>query len=40
VLPGNAAMFAITGALGGRLVNSPNGPGVIRARFDLGACNG
>jgi GNAT superfamily N-acetyltransferase len=38
VLPGNAAMFAISSALGGRLVTSPNGPGVIRARFDLGAC--
>jgi GNAT superfamily N-acetyltransferase len=38
VLPGNAAMFAITGALGGRLVASPNGPGVIRTRFGLGAC--
>jgi GNAT superfamily N-acetyltransferase len=38
VLPGNAAMFAISGALGGRLVTSPNGPGVIRARFDLGKC--
>jgi GNAT superfamily N-acetyltransferase len=38
VLPGNAAMFAITSALGGRLVASPNGPGVIRTRFALGAC--
>jgi GNAT superfamily N-acetyltransferase len=37
VLPGNAAMFAITGALGGRLVASPNGPGVIRAAFELSA---
>jgi GNAT superfamily N-acetyltransferase len=31
----NAAMFAITSALGGWLVASPNGPSVIRARFDL-----
>lgn len=38
VLPGNAAMFAITSALGGRFVTSPNGPGVISARFDLGGC--
>ncbi len=38
VLPGNDAMFAITGALGGRLAVSPNGPGVIRARFELSAC--
>jgi GNAT superfamily N-acetyltransferase len=38
VLPGNAAMFAINGALGGRLVASPNGPGVVRASFDLSAC--
>lgn len=37
VLPGNAAMFAITGALGGRLVASPNGPGVIRSAFELTA---
>ena len=36
VLPGNAAMFAISGALGGRFVASPNGPGVIRVRIDLG----
>lgn len=35
VLPGNAAMFAITNALGGRLAASPNGPGVIRTAFDL-----
>ena len=35
VLPGNAAMFAITAALGGWLVASPNGPGVVRAAFDL-----
>ena len=34
-LPGNAAMFAITNALGGRLAASPNGPGVIRTAFDL-----
>ena len=39
VLPGNGAMFAITGALGGRLAVSPNGPGVIRARFELSACD-
>lgn len=38
VLPGNGAMFALADALGGRLVASPNGPGVTRARFDLGAC--
>jgi acetyltransferase len=38
VLPGNAAMFAISSALGGRLVASPNGPGVIRASFDLNSC--
>jgi GNAT superfamily N-acetyltransferase len=35
VLPGNAAMVAITSALRGRFVASPNGPGVIRARFEL-----
>jgi acetyltransferase len=35
VLPGNRAMFTITDALGGRLAASPNGPGVIRAHFDL-----
>jgi GNAT superfamily N-acetyltransferase len=35
VQQGNAAMFAITGALGGRLVASPNGPGVIRTAFEL-----
>ena len=34
VLPGNAAMFAITAALGGWLVASPNGLDVVRARFD------
>ncbi len=39
VLPGNRAMFAITDALGGRLAASPNGPGVIRAGFELGACD-
>ena len=39
VLPGNQAMFAITDALGGRLAVSSNGPGVIRARFDLSACD-
>lgn len=37
VLPGNAAMFAIANALCGRLVSSPNGPGVIRTAFDLTA---
>jgi GNAT superfamily N-acetyltransferase len=39
VLPDNGAMFALADALGGRLVASPNGPGVTRARFELGACN-
>ena len=39
VLPGNRAMFAITDALGGQLAASPNGPGVVRARFDLGTCD-
>jgi GNAT superfamily N-acetyltransferase len=39
VLPDNGAMFALAEALGGRLVASPNGPGVTRARFELGACN-
>jgi len=37
VLPDNAAMRAITDALGGRLVRSPDGTGVLRARFDLRA---
>jgi acetyltransferase len=37
VLPGNAAMFGITASLGGRRVVSPNGPGVTRVSFDLGA---
>jgi GNAT superfamily N-acetyltransferase len=35
VQQGNAAMFAIADSLGGRLVASPNGPGVIRTAFDL-----
>jgi GNAT superfamily N-acetyltransferase len=34
VLPGNGAMFAITAALDGERVTSPNGPGVTRVRFD------
>jgi GNAT superfamily N-acetyltransferase len=38
VLPDNRAMFALADALGGRLVASPNGPGVTRARFEIGAC--
>jgi acetyltransferase len=38
VLPGNRAMFAVTDALGGRLAVSPNGPGVIRTRFNLDNC--
>lgn len=37
VLPGNAPMFAVANALCGRLVASPNGPGVIRTAFDLTA---
>lgn len=39
VLPGNRAMFAVTDALGGQLAVSPNGPGVIRTRFDLDVCD-
>jgi acetyltransferase len=39
VLPDNGAMFALADALGGRLVASPNGPGVTRARFELSACD-
>ena len=35
VLPGNRAMFALGAALGSEFVASPNGPGVVRARFDL-----
>jgi acetyltransferase len=35
VLPGNAAMFAITASLGGEMTASPNGPGVTRALFAL-----
>jgi GNAT superfamily N-acetyltransferase len=35
VLPGNVAMTAITRALRGRYVTSPNGPGVVRAAFEL-----
>jgi acetyltransferase len=38
VLPGNRAMFAVTASLGGELVASPNGPGVTRVQFELGAC--
>ena len=38
VLPGNGAMFAVTAALGGALVASPNGTGVTRVRFELAAC--
>jgi GNAT superfamily N-acetyltransferase len=38
VLPDNRAMFALADTLGGRLVASPNGPGVTRARFEIGAC--
>jgi GNAT superfamily N-acetyltransferase len=38
VLPGNRAMFGVTAALGGALVASPEGPGVTRAVFELGAC--
>jgi GNAT superfamily N-acetyltransferase len=38
VLPGNAAMFAVTAALGGEQLASPNGPGVTRARFALAGC--
>lgn len=38
VLPGNRAMFAVGAALGGERIASPNGPGVTRLAFDLGAC--
>jgi hypothetical protein len=38
VLPGNRAMFALAGGLGGSTVASPNGPGVTRVRFELAAC--
>jgi GNAT superfamily N-acetyltransferase len=38
VLPGNRAMFAVGMSLGGELVASPNGPGVTRLVFELGAC--
>ena len=38
VMTGNAAMFSLVTALGGRLEVSPEGPGVTRARFDLGPC--
>jgi GNAT superfamily N-acetyltransferase len=38
VLPGNRAMFALAATLGGERVASPNGPGVTRTRFELGAC--
>jgi acetyltransferase len=37
MLADNAAMRAITEALGGRLERSPNGAGVLRAQFDLRA---
>ena len=37
VLPGNAAMFAITEQLGGARVNSPQGAGVVRVRIAVGA---
>jgi acetyltransferase len=40
VLPGNRAMFGVAAALGGRFEASPNGPGVTRVRFDIGACSG
>lgn len=36
VLPDNRAMLAITESLAGQIVRSPNGPGVVRAQFDLG----
>lgn len=35
VLPDNRAMLTITESQGGRIVRSPNGPGVVRAQFDL-----
>lgn len=35
VLPDNRAMLAITELLAGRIVRSPNGPGVVRAQFEL-----
>jgi hypothetical protein len=38
VLPGNRAMAATVATLGGRFEASPNGPGVMRARFDLAPC--
>lgn len=38
VLPDNRAMFAITESLDGRFERSPNGPGVVRVRFDLRSC--
>ncbi len=40
VLPDNRAMFAVTAALGGERVASPNGPGVTRVKFDLARCAG
>jgi acetyltransferase len=40
VLPGNRAMFGVAAALGGALVASPEGPGVTRVVFELGACAG
>ena len=39
VMTGNTAMFSLVVALGGRLEVSPEGPGVTRARFDLGPCD-
>lgn len=36
VLPDNRAMLAITESLAGQIVRSPNGPGVVRAQFELG----
>lgn len=38
VLPGNRAMFGVASSMGGELVASPNGPGVTRVAFQLGAC--
>ena len=40
VLPGNRAMFGVAAALGGAQVASPEGPGVTRVVFELGACAG
>jgi acetyltransferase len=38
VLPDNRAMFAVAASLGAHRVASPNGPGVIRVRFELAPC--